>query len=325
MRTSHLKQRRFTNLLMGWLIASCLAIAAETVSATTYLSVEPIPTADVIGQANLDSLDSIGYTNLELWSQRLLNECGAVDDVIAALSANDAITSITTANTKFIVAAGGFEGVTHPSFVFTIRDSGAGSVTQADVNVLSNALGYVLSQGATAHFSPDNAKAYAFPLDYAVVTFTGTLSGLQAAQFFEDLGAIDPALFSGTFAGFTQINFGTSLTNNSMLFLQPAVSKNRFVSGLSTAAADEPGATYFPLKSNGTPTTARAGIAFPGNDWLAFPDGDQYLANIPGSPQLLAELAALRLRHLVAVANLLDAIARNRVELYLNHQFSCPE
>src|SRR5262245_16611991 len=325
MRTSHFKQRRFTNLLMGWLIASFLAIAAETVWATTYLSVEPIPTADVIGQANLDSLDSIGYSNLELWSQRLLNECGAVDDVIAALSANDAITSVTTANTRAIVAAGGFEGVIHPSFVFTIRDTGARSVSQADVNVLSNALGYVLSQGATAHFSPDNAKAYAFPLDYAVVTFTGTLSGLQAAQFFEDLGAIDPALFSGTFAGFTQIAFGNSATNNSMLFLQPAVSKNRFVSGLFAAASDDPRATYFPLKSNGAPTTARAGIAFPENDWLAFPNGDQYLANIPTTPQLLAELVALRLRHRVAVANLLDAIARDRVDQYLNHQFSCPE
>jgi hypothetical protein len=320
MLTSHTKHRRLTNLMMGWLIASFVAIAAETVSATTYLSAEPIPTGDVITQANLDSLLGIGYANLELWSQRLLNECGAVDNVIEALSTNGAITSVTTANTKVVVAAGGFEGGTNPSFVFTIRDS----VSQADVNVLSNALGFVQSQGGTVHFNPDNANAYAFPLDYAVVTFTGTLSGLQAAQFFEDLGTIDPALFSGTFAGFTQIAFGNSLTNNSMLFLQPAVSKNRFISGLFAAASDDPRATYSPLKSNGAPTTARAGIAFPGNDWQTFPNGDQYLANIPASPQLLSELAALRLRHLVAVANLLDAIARDRVEVYLKHQFRCP-
>jgi hypothetical protein len=320
MLTSHTKHRRLTNLMMGWLIASFVAIAAETVSATTYLSAEPIPTGDVITQANLDSLLGIGYANLELWSQRLLNECGAIDNVIEALSTNGAITSVTTANTKVVVAAGGFEGGTNPSFVFTIRDS----VSQADVNVLSNALGFVQSQGGTVHFNPDNANAYAFPLDYAVVTFTGTLSGLQAAQFFEDLGTIDPALFSGTFAGFTQIAFGNSLTNNSMLFLQPAVSKNRFISGLFAAASDDPRATYSPLKSNGAPTTARAGIAFPGNDWQTFPNGDQYLANIPASPQLLSELAALRLRHLVAVANLLDAIARDRVEVYLKHQFRCP-
>jgi len=325
MRTSHTKHRRLTRLLTGWLIAGILAVGAKAVSATSYISVEPVPNVDVIGQANLNSLRGIGYANLELWSQRLLNECGAVDDVIGALTANGAITTITATNTRFTVAAGGFEGATNPSFVFTVRDAGANSASQADVNVLSNALGYVQSQGGTVHFSPDNAKAYAFALDYAVVTFSGSLSGQQAGAFFEHLGTIDPALFSGTFAGFTQINFGSSLTNNSMLFLQPAVSKNRFISGLFAAASDDLRATYAPLKSNGAPTTARAGIAFPENDWVTFPTGDQYLANIPASPQLLSELAALRLRHLVAVANLLDAIARDRVEVYLNHQFSCPE
>ena len=46
-------------------------------------------------------------------------------------------------------------------------------MSEEDVNVLDNALGYVLNQGGTAHFSPDNPKAYAFSLDYAVVTFAG--------------------------------------------------------------------------------------------------------------------------------------------------------
>ena len=149
------------------------------------------------------------------------------------------------------------------------------------------------------------------------MTFLGTLTGDEASQFFDHVGTIDGALWSGLFAGFTQIDFGGSSTNNSMLFLQPAVSKNRFISGLSTAAADDPRATYFPLKINGTPTTARAGIAFPGNDWVAFPDGDQYLANIGGTSQLLNELAALRQKHLAAVASLLEAITDDRVERYL--------
>ena len=122
----------------------------------------------------------------------------------------------------------------------------------------------MLNQSGTAHFSPDNAKAYAFALDYAVVTFPGSLSGVEARAFFEHLGTIDAALFSGPFAGFTQIDFRNSPTNNSMLFLQPAVSKHRFITGLAEGAASEPQATYFPLKNNGTPTTARAGIAFPG-------------------------------------------------------------
>ena len=193
-----------------------------------------------------------------------------------------------------------------------------------DVNVLDNALGYVLNQGGTAHFSADNAKAYAFALDYAVVTFLGTLTGDEARQFFDSLGSIDAALWSGPLAGFTQIDFDNSQTNNSMLFLQPAATKRRFITGLAAAVAAEPRASYIPLKNNGAPTTARAGIAFPGNDWLAFPNGDHYLANIGGTAQLVSELSALRQKHLAAVGNLLQAIAAHQVEAYLDHGFSCP-
>ena len=321
MRTPH-SRHRLRSRTTGWLVAAVLVIAVHTVSATTYLSVEPIPNVDVIGQAELNRIQSIGFANLELWSQRLLDDCDVIDNVIGALSDHEAITTVTAANTQFVVGAGGFEGQTNPTYVFTIRDSGAGSVSETDVDVLSNALGFVLNQGGTAHFSPDNAKAYAFALDYAVVTFAGSLTGQQAAGFFESLGPIDAALFSGPLAGFTQIDFSGSTTNNSMLFLQPAVSKRRFIDGLSAAAADQ-GATYFPLKNNGTPTTARAGVGFPVNDWATFPGGDQYLANIPATSSLLTELDALRQQHLAAVAALLEAIAENRVAAFLTTQFSC--
>lgn len=317
--------RALTNLAVGGSLAFLLLVPAHTASATTFMSVEPVPTGDVVGDDNLAAIRSIGYANLERWSQRLLDECRVVDSVIDALSTNAAISSVISgANTRVAVAAGGFEGGTTPAFVSTIQDSGPGSVAETDVDVLSNALGYVLNQGSTAHFSPDNFKAYAFPLDYAVVTFSGTLSGSEAQAFFEHLGTIDQALFSGTFAGFTQVDLAGSLTNNSMLFLQPAVSKRQFISGLSAAVEDEPRASYSPLKNNGAPTTARAGVAFPENDWLAFPEGDQYLANIGSSPQLLSALAALRQQHLAAVASLLDAIDAGQVEEYLASQFTCP-
>src|SRR5262245_23853024 len=319
-----LEHRRRTKPIFGFVAAVVLLAAVHTVSATTYMSVEPIPNRDVIGQDDLALLRGIGYSNLERWSNRYLPECLAVDSLIEALTAHGAITSVTPANTDFLVAAGGFEGATNPSYVFTIQDSGAGAASLRDVNVLDNALGYVLNQGGTVHFSADNAKAYAFVLDYAVATFPGTLTGDEARLFFERLGTIDPALFSGQFAGFTQIDFAGSSTNNSMLFLQPAVTKQRFITGLAAAVETERGATYFPLKNNITPTTARAGIAFPGNDWLAFPNGDQYLANIGGTPQLLIELALLRQKHLTAVGSLLDAIIEGRVEKYLKNGFSCP-
>ncbi|HZM85693.1 MAG TPA: hypothetical protein VFF31_03965 [Blastocatellia bacterium] len=311
---------------------SCFAIivllvatlSAHSVSATTYISAEPIPSRDVVGQNALAMILSVGYPNLELWSNRLLNDCHIVQNVIDALTSNGAISTVNAGNTRVRVAAGGFEGITDPSYVFTVQDSGPDAVSAADVNVLDNALGYVLNQSGTAHFSPDNARAYDFSLDFAVVTFGGTLTGVQAKGFFDYLGTIDPALWNGQFAGFTQIDFLGSPTNNSMLFLKPATTKQQFISGLSAAASTTPGATYFPLNNNGSPTTAKAGISFPGNDWIAFPNGDQYLARLTNaSPQLLSELAALRQRHLQAVANLLNAIERNKVTLYLNIQFRC--
>jgi hypothetical protein len=324
MTSSRASHQCRTKRTVGLAVAAVVLTAVQSVSATTHMSVEPIPNRDVIGANNLALLRSIGYSNLERWSERLLSECLAVDSVIEALTTHRAISSVTSVNTRIVVAAGGFEGATNPSYVFTVQDSGPGAVSMSDVNVLDNAMGYVLNQGGTVHFSADNAKAYAFVLDYAVVTFLGTLSGEEARQFFDDLGTIDAALWSGLFAGFTQIDFGNSSTNNSMLFLQPAVSKQRFISGLAAAVQTDPRATYFPLKGNGAPTTARAGIAFPGNDWLAFPNGDQYLANIGGTSQLLNELAVLRQKHLIAVGNLLDAIRRNRVDAYLTHGFRCP-
>ena len=309
------------------LIASVLLATTLAVRATTYMSVEPIPSRDVVGQDALAKILNVGYPDLELWSNRLLNECGIVQEVIDVLASHGAISTVdtgSTGNTRFRVAAGGFEGNTNPSYVFTVEDSGPDAVSEADVDVLSNALGYVLNQSGTAHFSPDNAKAYFFSLDYAVVTFD-SLTGVEAKEFFDFLGTIDPALWSGRFAGFTQIDFQGSPTDNSMLFLKPATSKQRFITGLSAAAGTTPDATYVTLNNNGEPTTAKAGIAFPGNDWIAFPDGEQYLLQLgESSPQLLSQLAALRQLHLQAVDSLLSAIDKGTVTVYLNHQFRCP-
>ena len=190
---------------ISWVVVFLLL--AQTTSATTYMSIEPVPSVDIVGADELAAIRGIGYSNLERWSQLLLDDCHMVESVINALLANAAISSVRLGiNTRVDVAAGGFEGRTNPSFVFTVTDSGAGSVTEADVNVLGNALGYVLNQGSTAHFGPDNFKAYVFPLDYALVTLQGTLTGSEAQDFFEHLGTIDEALFSGLFAGFTQID-----------------------------------------------------------------------------------------------------------------------
>ena len=302
-----------------------VSLMAQTISATTYISVEPIPNRDVVGQQDLETILSAGYPNLELWSNRLLNECMIVDSVADVLTADHAISTINTGNASVLVAAGGFEGITNPSYVFTVRDSGLDAASAADINVLDNALGYVLSQGGTVHFSPDNPKAYDFSLDFAVVTFADALEGVDAKAFFDFLGTINANLWSGLFAGFTQIAFQGSPVNNSMLFLKPAASKQKLIAGLSAAASATPEVTYVTLNNNGRPTTDKAGIAFPGNDWLASPDGDQYLLELGDrSPDALSALADIRGMHLQAVEDLVAAIESGNLSTYLGSGFTCP-
>lgn len=187
-------RRTITRFATAVLLAAALAVHAAAAT-TTYISVEPIPSRDVVGQDALGQILSAGYPNLERWSNRLLADCGLVQRVIDVLTLNGAISTVNSGNTTFLVAAGGFESVTNPSFVATVMDSVSGE----DVDVLDNALGYVFNQGGTAHFSPDNPKAYAFSLDYAVVTVEGTLTGVQAKEFFDFLGTIDFALWGGQF------------------------------------------------------------------------------------------------------------------------------
>jgi len=311
----------------------CATVAGNGAYAQTYISAEPIPSQDIVGTANLNKILGIGYSNLELWSQRLLNDCHVVQNTINVLVQNRAITTVLPGNTRFLVAAGGFEAVTDPTYVLTLQDSGTAAASAADIFVLDNALGYVLNQGGTAQFSVpfDNKKnPFEFALDYAVVTFAGTLSGLQGKAFFDYLGTIDPKLWSGTDAGFTQVNISSDAVNNfmsdnSLLFLIGAAPKQEFIQGLSTAANTTQGAVYSPIADNGKPTTAKAGAAFPGNDWIAFPAGDGYLTNIPNSPPLQSALAALRQQHLRAVASLINAIDKGNVGVYLNNQFKCPQ
>jgi hypothetical protein len=332
--SSYRHRNRTTNLSIvhafAWIVLAG-ATMGRPVSAQTYISAEPIPSQDIVGTTNLAKILGIGYPNLELWSQRLLNDCHIVQNVINALSDNRAISTVFAGNTRFLVAAGGFEAVTDPTYVLTLENSGSDAATAADIFVLDNALGYALNEGGTAQFSlPFNKlNPFEFALDYAVVTFAGSLTGVQAKGFFDYLGTIDPALWSGTNAGFTQVNVSDSAVNNfmmdnSMLFLIGSVPKQEFIQGLFQAARTTPNATYSPLAANGKPATAKAGAAFPGNDWIAFPAGDGYLTNLGNpSPQLLQALGNLRQQHLQAVANLLRAIDKGNVSLYLNNQFKC--
>jgi hypothetical protein len=312
--------------VVAWIVLLGATLAARPVFAQTYVSAEPIPSVQIVGKADLAKIEGLGYSKLALWSVRLLYDCGIVQNVISTLSDNKAISTIHPSNTLYGVAAGGYEGVTDPSYVFRIEDSGPRAASATDIFVLDNVLGYALNQGGTAQFSLsyDPINRYMSPLAYAMVTFTGYLTGEQAQKFFNYLGTINPALWSGKNAGFTQIALNDFGLSNSMLFLIGDVSKKEFVTGLYKAATTTPNATYSPLE-NGTPTTATAGEAFPGNDWKSDPSGHGYLEHLRNpSPQLLNELAALRQRHLRAVADLLKAINDGDIWGYLGDQFKCP-
>ena len=312
--------------VVAWVVLIGATLAARPAFAQTYVSAEPIPSVQIVGKADLAKIEALDYSERALWSLRLLYDCGIVQNVISTLSDNKAITTIRPSNTLYGVAAGGFEAVTDPSYVFRIEDSGPLAASAADIFVLDNVLGYVLNQGGTAQFglSYNPSNPYTFALAYAIVTFQGYLTGEGAQKFFNYLGTIDPALWSGTNAGFTQIALNAFGPSNSMLFLIGNVSTSEFTSGIYKAVVTTPGTTYSPLE-NGMPTTATAGAAFPGNNWTTSPGGQGYLSNLVNpSPSLLNELAALRQKDLQAVNDLLQAIKDNNVGPYLRDQFKCP-
>ncbi|MEM8931326.1 MAG: hypothetical protein AAGE94_09135 [Acidobacteriota bacterium] len=300
-------------------------LLAQPIGAVTYLSAEPVPSVDVIGEPTLDILLALDIDIRQAWADALLR-CGLVEGVIEALTADRTITTINTANTVFEVATGGFEGTTNPAYVFTLVDRGVNAVSRADVDTLSNALGYVLSQDGTVHLDPEDATAYDFALDYVVVSFvTGVPSGALAEAFFEHAGAVDAALFSGASAGFSQI--GTAL-----LFLQPSIDLDRFVGGMFAAATSFPDVVYAPLDRFGNPTSAVAGVAFPANDWLADPGGSDYLARVGQAPNAdlggLPNLNRLRRFHLRAAQVLARQAAgglfREHGARVLDRAFACP-
>lgn len=98
---------------------------------------------------------------------------------------------------------------------------------------------------------------------------------------------LDIKLFATDTSGYTQ--FGRAY-----LSLQSAVSNKRFIAGYTRAAALT-GLEYTPVV-NGTPSLFEGGAAFPGNDWVVSPDGEEYLARIPaGAHRALARIRAFHL------------------------------
>jgi hypothetical protein len=255
-----------------------------TVQANTYGSVEPIANPAVIDTSLLRDQP---LRIREAFATRLL-QCGIVSQVVDVLSSTHAITTINDLNTRFAVGAGGFAGATNPSFVYTVIDQGPNAASLEDVEVLTDSLGFVLSQGSAFLLDADNASSFDFPANYVVLNFAAPPPIAVSAALFRTVGRIDPELFETDTSGYTQ--FGRAYVS-----LQSAVSDARFIAGY-VRAAEMFGVEYTPIV-NGAPSLFTGGAAFPGNDWTVSTRGEDYLARIPQqSHRALRRIRAFHLR-----------------------------
>ena len=243
--------------------------------ANTYASVEPIATPAVIDTGALQAQPLAIRTQFA----QTVSGCGFITDVMDALSATGATTTINDLNTSYAVGAGGFAGATNPSFVFTFLDDGPNAASRHDILVLTNSLGYVMSQSSAFLLDSDDPDAFDFPANYIVVNFAAPPSIEQSASFFEAVGRIDPELFATDTSGYTQYA-------RSYVALQPDVDDEQFLAGYREAT-QTPGLQY---------ALFRGGAAFPGNDWAAHRNGEEYKARIPSASH--GALGTIRERHL---------------------------
>ena len=262
----------------------------STLQASTYGSVEPFATPAVI---DTRSLRDQPLKVREAFATRLL-QCGIVSRVVNALSSTGAITTINDLNTHFAVGAGGFEGRTNPSYVYTVIDEGPNAASVEDVKVLTDSLGYVMSQGSAFLLDADNASSFDFPANYVVLNFETPPSIARSAALFRTVGRIDPALFETDTSGYTQYG-------RAYLSLQSDVPDQQFIDGYFRAA-ELAGVEYTPIV-NGVASLFQGGAAFPGNDWTLSTQGEEYLSRIP--PQSHRALGRIRAFHLRATQDVL--------------------
>jgi hypothetical protein len=252
--------------------------------ANKYGSVEPIANPAVIDTSPLRA-QPLGVRTA--FARRLL-QCGIVDRVVQALSATRAITTIDELNTHVSVGAGGFAGATNPSYVFTVIDDGPNAASIEDVKVLTDSLGYVMSQASAFLLDSDDTSSFDFPANYVVLNFATPPPVAASAALFETVGRIDRELFETETSGYTQYG-------RAYLSLQSAVTDERFIEGY-VRAAKAFGVEYTPV-IDGTPSLFQGGAAFPGNDWTVNTRGEDYLLRIPQrSHRALAHIRAFHLR-----------------------------
>jgi hypothetical protein len=268
---------------------------SDQAPANVFGSVEPIANPVVLDTSALRARD---LTVREAFARRLF-DCGIVDQVIGVLTSTGAISTINAQNTNFAVTAGGFAGRTNPAYGYTIDDDGPNAANHEDIEILTNSLGYVFSQGSAFLLDGDDPTSFDFDANYVILRFAATPTMQQSAALFETVGAIDPELFATTSSGYTQ--YGPDY-----LSLQSFVPDQQFIDGYVAAAAAF-GVQYLPIIDD-QPGLFEGGAAFPGNNWATNPAGQAYLGRIPS--QAHAGLAAIRADTLRVTEHALNIVRR---------------
>jgi hypothetical protein len=266
-------------------------LLAGTALADTLGSVEPIASDSVLDVGPLleEDLD-VRAAFAERWFR-----CGVVDDVENLLARESVTHTLDERTIRFEVAAGGFAGETNPTFSFRATDG----ASAADVQALADGLGFVMSQDGAFLLDEEDPAALDFPASYAVVELPRHPSLDEAAELFETVGRIDPELFDTDSSGYTQVG-------RSYVTLQSDVPEAELIAGY-VEAARELELTYAPIV-DGSPSLFRGSAAFPGNDWVAHPRGEEYLERLPR--RIHDELRRLRRAHLVFTRKVLERLRR---------------
>jgi hypothetical protein len=248
--------------------ALSVSYPARSALAETVASVEPIASTAVV---NIEPFLEQDLRVRAAFSERLL-ACGIVDDVERVLARERVTTTVSDRNTRFRLSAGGFAGTTNPTYAFRLTDTGPNAVSHADIQVLTDSLGFAMSQDSVFLLDEDNPASFEFPANFVALEFRHTPPLGASAALFETVGRIDPALFETDTSGYTQVG-------RSYISLQSDVPDAEFIAGY-VQAARELGVEYTPIV-DGKPSLFEGGAGFPGNDWVAHPHGEDYLSRIP--------------------------------------------
>lgn len=293
----------FDILLTNIVVFLLLIVCGAKVTALTAIAVEPIPSDTIVSKAGMVAIRQRSYQQRNKFAKRILNKDKLIQRVILALRAGHAITTIYP-NQAVKLSIGGWEGHTNPNYVLVFNGPKQPKASLHDINILNNALGYVLNQYSTTLFSSVNIHYYPSLLNVTYADFQHDLTNKIAIDFFKQMGKSNWRLYRGKYAGFTRLG-------KRLILIQPAVNKQMFIHGIVKAAHAFKEEKVDIYNDEGRRDRLSIfGVNFIANDFSknAYPCGGAYLAKIPENPdahlQGLANLNQLRRIHLNEVEKL---------------------